>query len=86
MIRFLLCGQCRRAWTAAAVTPCCSADPLDCSPWGSDRKVWLRERLGDIRMAAMFVCAQYSEKWEHRASIARGVAARRNTWAEGRVA
>ena len=79
-IRFLLCRECARAWCADAVETClgCGNEPIDCSPWGSDRRAWTDARLDGVRRAAVFTTANYRGKDQHRASIRRGVEQRGN--------
>ena len=86
-IRFALCPGCRLAWTAATIEPCawCAAVPIDCSPWGSDRREWLRVRLdtdpaaGPVRAHEVFATANYRDNRDHRKSLYRGIVARGNT-------
>ncbi len=88
-IRFTLCRACRIAAVEPDVTPCpwCGDVPIDCSPWGSDRREWLRVRLdtdpatGPVRAHEVFAAANYRDRADHKRSLVRGITARGNTTA-----
>lgn len=88
-LRFALCRGCKLAWTAPAIDPCswCAEVPIDCSPWGSDRRTWLSTRLdtdpaaGPVRAHAVTEAARYRDRLEHKRILARGIVARGNTTA-----
>lgn len=75
---FLLCPRCRRAWTADRPASCCGVQPVAVSPYSGERRTWYVASIGS-RAGEIFEAANYRSKDDHRASLARGVAARGNT-------
>jgi hypothetical protein len=81
LIAFLYCPLCRRAWTAGRVDPCdvCGGDPVSCSPWGGERRVWLDARLDATPgKRAGVVDVVYRDHRDHRRSLLRGIRAKGN--------
>jgi hypothetical protein len=74
---YFLCPRCRTAWTALVAASCCGTRPIDCSPWSSDARTWLKCRLGE-RARGVWEAAHYRTTADHRESLRRGAEARGN--------